>query len=115
QDLADAQPAGGVDGPAHEHLDHGGLERRADVGDERRPERGVPPDEQANRRLQAGEREVRRAVADVGHREGDGPGIAVARRALDDGPPRIAQAEELGDLAEGLAAALLPALTPPLL
>ena len=66
---------------------------------ERRDPLGLDP----HRRLQAGEREIRLRAAEHGPRQVEALGIAAAGLALDLRPARIAEAEELGDLVEGLA------------
>ena len=86
-----------------DHVDHRRLEARAQVGDVGPGQRRDPLRLHAQGGLEAGQREVRLRAAEHGPRQVEALRIAAAGLALDLRPARIAEAEELGDLVEGLA------------
>jgi hypothetical protein len=93
-----------VDGLAGEHVDHGLLERRRDVGHPQRAPGAVGVlDPAGDGGLQPGEREVVGAVAPLAAREPDRLGVALAGGAVDGRPARVGQVEQAGDLVVGLA------------
>ena len=73
-------------------------------------ERRVLADVETHGGLEPREREVRRAVLELGEREPDGLRVPLPRGALHRGAARIAEPEELRDLVEGLAGGVVPRL-----
>ena len=89
--------------PVHHHVDHRLLERGAQIGDVLVAQRRDLFRLDAQRRLQPGQRKI--GILTAGHRprQREALGIAARRLLLDQRAARIAEAQQLCGLVEGLA------------
>jgi hypothetical protein len=87
---------------AHERVDDGGLHARGEVGEGAPRGHAAALHVHAHGGLQAREAELQ---VGAGHRprELNGARISLRRKAIDDGTAGVPEADELGDLVEGLA------------
>ena len=104
--VSGAKLAGGRDRGPNQHLDHGFLKARGEVGWGGRTRR-LARQKQGDGGFDSAETEIERRVFDAGAREFDLLGISLSGQFIDDAAARIAEAHHLRDFVESLAGGIV--------